>query len=163
MQNQLNRKRVATFAFAAVAIGLAGTAAWTAASKARRRREQLARGEVRQLEDVWTTVGSRRVYSRVSRVSTERSVIPIVLVHGFGISSSYFVPTAERLATEFDVYAPDLPGHGRSDKPDAPVDVPQLADALGEWMDAVEIPRAILVGHSLGCQVVVDFAMRYAH
>jgi 2-hydroxy-6-oxonona-2,4-dienedioate hydrolase len=38
-------------------------------------------------------------------------------VHGLVVSSRYMVPLAEVLACWFDVYAPDLPGFGRSEKP----------------------------------------------
>jgi 2-hydroxy-6-oxonona-2,4-dienedioate hydrolase len=162
MQKELKNNSV-TIALAAVALGLAGAGAWYASSKARRRWEQVARGELRELENVWTTVGVCRIYSRVSTVATERSTTPVVLVHGFGISSSYFVPTAERLATEFDVYAPDLPGHGRSDKPHEPLDIPRLADVLRDWMDSMAIPKAMFVGNSMGCQVLADLAVRHPH
>lgn len=84
-----------------------------------------------------------------------------VLVHGFGMSSSYFVPTAERLGTRFAVYAPDLPGHGGSDTPRDALDVPQFADALIAWMNGVGIERTSLVGHSFGGQIAVDAAVHY--
>jgi pimeloyl-ACP methyl ester carboxylesterase len=126
-----------------------------------RRERQLRRGEVRELESVWTEVGGCRMHARWGGCPAERRPVPVVLVHGFGISSSYFVPAAERLATEFAVYAPDLPGHGKSDTPREPLDIPRLADALVGWMDAVGLRRACLVANSMGCQVVVDAAVRY--
>jgi pimeloyl-ACP methyl ester carboxylesterase len=86
---------------------------------------------------------------------------PVVLVHGLVISSRYMVPTAERLAGDFRVLAPDLPGFGRSSKPARALDVPALADALLAWMDALALPEAVLVGNSLGSQVVVDLAVRH--
>lgn len=84
----------------------------------------------------------------------------VVLVHGQIISSLYMVPTAERLASEFRVFAPDLPGFGLSDKPRRVLCVPELADALGAWMDTLELGPAALVGNSLGCQIAVDLAVR---
>ena len=71
------------------------------------------------------------------------------------------VPTARRLAPFFPVFAPDLPGFGKSAKPSRVLSVPELADALGAWMDAVGLDRAVLVGNSLGCQILVDLAVRY--
>jgi pimeloyl-ACP methyl ester carboxylesterase len=71
------------------------------------------------------------------------------------------VPTAERLAPFYHVFAPDLPGFGKSGKPSRVLSVPELADALAAWMDAVGLRRAVLVGNSLGCQVLVDLAVRY--
>lgn len=84
----------------------------------------------------------------------------VVLVHGQIISSLYMVPTAERLAAQFCVFAPDLPGFGLSDKPRRILCVPELADALGAWMDTVGLRRAALVGNSLGCQIAVELAVR---
>ena len=86
--------------------------------------------------------------------------MPVVLVHGLVVSGLYMVPTAERLAPFHRVFAPDLPGFGRSDKPHRALDVTGLADALGAWMDAAGIERAVLVGNSLGCQVVAELAAR---
>ncbi|HEY0368447.1 MAG TPA: alpha/beta hydrolase [Chthoniobacterales bacterium] len=133
--------------------------AWRLIAARRERRRLLRRGEIRQLQDVWRTVGEHRVFARASTRS-DGSAPPVVLVHGWGISSSYFIPTAERLATAFDVYAPDLLGHGRSDTPDVPRDVPGLARALLDWLDEAQLERVSLVGHSLGAQIAVEAALQ---
>jgi hypothetical protein len=57
-----------------------------------------------------------------------------------GVSSSYFVPAAERLATEFDVYVHDIPAPGPSDTSDVQPDIPRLAEALVNWMNAQASP-----------------------
>jgi pimeloyl-ACP methyl ester carboxylesterase len=85
---------------------------------------------------------------------------PVVLVHGLAVSSRYFVPLGRRLRPRFRVIAPDLPGYGSSPTPPSPLDVPQLADALLDWLDLLEVERAPLVGNSLGCQIAVDLAAR---
>jgi pimeloyl-ACP methyl ester carboxylesterase len=71
------------------------------------------------------------------------------------------VPLARVLARWFGVYAPDLPGFGRSDRPARAFDVAQLADALARWLDAEAIENAAFVANSFGCQVVADLAVRY--
>lgn len=86
---------------------------------------------------------------------------PIVLVHGFIISSRYLVPLARQLAQGFTVYAPDLPGFGKSTKPRRALSIDELADALARWMDAAGLPEAILAGNSMGCQVLAAFAQRH--
>lgn len=91
----------------------------------------------------------------------EAGTCPVVLVHGFGISSSYFMPAAERLASEFEVFAPDLPGHGRSDAPARALDIGGHAEALRAWLRKLGIAGACLVGHSMGCQVVTELAARH--
>lgn len=84
-----------------------------------------------------------------------------VLVHGLGMSGRYMMPTAELLAAYGTVHVPDLPGFGQSDDPPHVLTVHQLADALAEWMNARKTGPAVLIGNSLGGQVIVDFAARY--
>ena len=109
------------------------------------------------MRELGTSVDGERWYARVWGGGERRAV---VLVHGFGVSSSYFVPLAERLAARFDVYAPDLPGHGKSQTPPAPLDIAGLADALRRWLLTTRLERVAVVGHSLGCQVAVELAAR---
>jgi pimeloyl-ACP methyl ester carboxylesterase len=98
---------------------------------------------------------------RVSVEPVPENRPPIVLVHGLLVSSRYMMPTAKRLAPDFRVYAPDLPGYGKSDKPRRALNVPELADALAAWMRSAGLKRAALVANSFGCQVAAHFAVRY--
>lgn len=86
---------------------------------------------------------------------------PMVLVHGLVVSSRYMVPLARCLAGYHNVYAPDLPGFGLSEKPRQPLAVGGMADALAGWVRAVGLERPLLVGNSLGCQVAVEYAVRH--
>ena len=110
----------------------------------------------------WTSteVDNLRIGARHGCQASATSSVPIVLVHGLGVSSRYLVPLASRLASRHPVWAPDLPGHGRSDHARDPLDVPALTDVLARWMDAVGLERALLVGQSLGCQVIAELAAR---
>jgi pimeloyl-ACP methyl ester carboxylesterase len=85
----------------------------------------------------------------------------VVLVHGSGLSGRYMIPTAERLAFDFHIYVPDLPGFGDSDKPSRVFDVSGLADWLSGWMVAAGLNSAALLGNSFGCQVIADLAARH--
>ncbi|HEX5817918.1 MAG TPA: alpha/beta fold hydrolase, partial [Gemmatimonadales bacterium] len=60
---------------------------------------------------------------------------PILLLHGLGVSGRYFLPLAERLARDFAVHIPELPGHGDSSRPAHSLDVPALADVLEAWLE----------------------------
>jgi pimeloyl-ACP methyl ester carboxylesterase len=71
------------------------------------------------------------------------------------------LPLAECLMPHVRVFAPDLPGSGLSDKPAGPLSVRELADALAACTDAVGIAQATFVGNSLGCEILVDFAIHY--
>lgn len=84
----------------------------------------------------------------------------MIHVHGFAISGTYLTPTAALLTDRFRVYVPDLPGFGRSPKPGGRFGPTQsledLARSLVGFMDALEIPSAILVGNSLGCAIIAE-------
>lgn len=84
-----------------------------------------------------------------------------VLVPGLGLSGRYMMPTAELLAAVGTVWVPDLPGCGKSEKPRRVPDISELAEALALWMKMHGIKAPVLIGNSLGAQVIVDFAVRY--
>jgi pimeloyl-ACP methyl ester carboxylesterase len=114
-----------------------------------------------QLHSIWTMFDGLRAYARVSAAPAQPGRLPIVLVHGLSVSSRYMAPIARRLAPYHPVYAPDLPGFGKSERPDAILDICALADALARWMDFWGLERAALLGNSMGCQIIADLAMRY--
>ena len=84
---------------------------------------------------------------------------PFVLVHGIGVSSRYFHPAAAELAKYGTVYLVDLPGYGSAPNPRRDVTIPDHARVLGRYLEAEGIERPILVGHSMGTQVVTQLAL----
>ncbi|MBS0346343.1 MAG: alpha/beta fold hydrolase [Proteobacteria bacterium] len=78
----------------------------------------------------------------------------LVLLHGWGLSSTVWKPLAATLSGTFTLHTPDLPGHGSA----APV-----GPSLNEWADAL-LPRipegAVLVGWSLGAQLALHLAQQ---
>jgi pimeloyl-ACP methyl ester carboxylesterase len=110
---------------------------------------------------VWITAGGFTFHTRVPAhpVPTEEPVL--VLVHGLVVSSRYMVPTARELLPYYRVYLPDLPGFGKSSKPRHVLTLPEQADALAMWMRTMKLKRAVLVGNSLGCQVIAHLAIRH--
>lgn len=117
-------------------------------------------GKNETLESRWINVGDRLFHYVASVNPANRNLPPIILVHGLGVSSRYMIPTAARLAPHRTIYAPDLPGFGRSRKPPRPLNLTELADALLAWMELLGIDRAVLLANSIGCQIVVDLALR---
>jgi pimeloyl-ACP methyl ester carboxylesterase len=113
------------------------------------------------LRSTWHQVNDLRIHTRVSAQPVPGRAWSVVLLHGLVASSTYMVPTGMGLAPYFRVYAPDLPGFGRSQKPRRPLDVAGLADSLAAWMDAADLEHPALVANSSGCQFAVDFASRY--
>lgn len=106
----------------------------------------------------WTRVDGLWMHHRTAGEAARRPVV--VLVHGLIVSSRYMVPTLRHLARRHRVYAPDLPGFGKSENPPAVLDVPGLSGALSAWIDAVGLEEVTLVGNSMGCQVIAHLAAR---
>ncbi len=75
---------------------------------------------------------------------------PLVLLHGLGDSHRTWRRVAPVLSRHFRLLLLDLPGHGFSERPDAPYTLPWYADTIAQWMDAVDIERAHFCGHSYG-------------
>jgi pimeloyl-ACP methyl ester carboxylesterase len=95
----------------------------------------------------------------VYRVSTGRGdAVPIVHVHGFGISGSYLMPTARLLTGQRVNIVPDLPGYGGSQRRDHTLDIPELAAAVLALLDALQLEKVVLVGNSMGCPVSLEVA-----
>ena len=90
-----------------------------------------------------------------------------VLVHGLGMAAEYWGGLDERLAQSGRVLALDLPGFGDSPKPAEALTVRETADLVAELLVEVlgdgrsAAARPVLVGHSLGAQVVADLAARH--
>ena len=101
------------------------------------------------------------MHVRVSVDPVPEGAPSIVLVHGLGVSSLYLIPTAVHLAPHYRVYVPDLPGYGKSAKPSRVLGVAELADVLAAWMDHVGLDSAVLIGNSMGCQIIVNLALRH--
>jgi pimeloyl-ACP methyl ester carboxylesterase len=125
------------------------------------RQRQMQHGQIRELQSLRWEVNGQHMHARVATGAARLGTLPAVMIHGLGVSGAYFIPAAQRLATEFDVYVPDLPGHGLSDTPEVQPDIPGLAQALIDWMDCTGIAKACLVAHSMGCQVAVEAALRH--
>jgi pimeloyl-ACP methyl ester carboxylesterase len=85
---------------------------------------------------------------------------PLVLVHGLGSNATMeWGRLVAPLGRRFHVYAPDLPGFGRSDRPrDADYSIPMQVGALRSFLDAVGVKRTRLVGISMGGWIAARLA-----
>jgi pimeloyl-ACP methyl ester carboxylesterase len=114
------------------------------------------------LVERWTVVDGVRVFYRESAgpagPARAAGATPMMHLHGFGLSGRYLLPTAELLAGEFRTLVPDLPGFGRSGRPRRPLDVPELAAAAAAFLDDRGVERVTLIGNSMGCAVICEFA-----
>lgn len=144
--------------------GMAGAAAWAALPALPRGQEvsPILPGDVTTaLRSTTVLVNGIPMHTMVSTLPLPDDAPTVVLVHGLALSGQYMVPTAEALAPDHRILMPDFPGFGDSGKPARPLNVPQLADSLAAWMDAVELDRALLLGNSFGCQIIGDLAARH--
>lgn len=92
-------------------------------------------------------IGVRRSNDRLHKKT-------IVLIHGIGVSSAYFMPLAQELAGNYTVIALDLPGYGKAPKPAEPLTIEQLARITRSFLQKHHITSPIMIGHSMGCQVI---------
>jgi pimeloyl-ACP methyl ester carboxylesterase len=75
---------------------------------------------------------------------------PILLVHGWGGSGSYWRRTASDLSATNRVIVPDLPGTGRSQPVSSTHNMFDQVDALRDLLDRLDIDRVQIIGHSMG-------------
>jgi pimeloyl-ACP methyl ester carboxylesterase len=85
----------------------------------------------------------------------------LLLIHGIGDSSDTWRPVLEQLALHHTVVAPDLLGHGRSEKPRADYSIAAYANGMRDLLSVLEIDRATVIGHSLGGGVAAQFAYQF--
>ncbi len=85
----------------------------------------------------------------------------LVLIHGITSNSATWDRVLPRLARRYTVLAPDLLGHGRSDKRRGDYSVGAHANTVRDLLDALGHERATFVGHSLGGGVALQLAYQY--
>jgi pimeloyl-ACP methyl ester carboxylesterase len=129
----------------------------TAASSAATLELRLARYALRDAR-----AGEARVSYREAARATQaggKEALPLVLLHGIGSGAASWVQQLEELGGARRVLAWDAPGYGAS-TPVASAS-PVAADyarVLADWLDALEIGRCVLVGHSLGAIMAGAYA-----
>src|SRR6516165_2553278 len=85
----------------------------------------------------------------------------ILMLHGVGDNSTTWGTVHAKLAQRFTVIAPDLLGHGESDKPRADYTLAAFANGVRDLLIALGVDRVTLVGHSLGGGIAMQFAYQY--
>ena len=97
---------------------------------------------------------------RIAYSDTGSGGIPVLLVHGWSCDGSFWSRQTEALSKRHRVIVMDLPGHGRSSAPRVAYTRDLLVESVSLVLDKLRIQRAVLVGHSLGWDVVRAFALR---
>jgi pimeloyl-ACP methyl ester carboxylesterase len=86
---------------------------------------------------------------------------PVILLHGTGGEGARWMPTIKGLAPHARVIAPDQIGFGQSDKPLTAYHSGVFAGFLSEFMEVVAVPRATIVGQSMGAGVALFLAVQH--
>lgn len=95
------------------------------------------------------------------RVQWGTSGPAIVCVHGLTANAFCYQAFADQLAFDHQVIAYDLRGRGDSDRPEQGYSIPIHAQDLANLIDELELDRPIIVGHSLGALISLNFASHY--
>lgn len=85
----------------------------------------------------------------------------LLLLHGMAGSSRTWKAVMPELAREYDVVAPDLPGHGESDSPTGDYSLGNLSATLRDLLVVLGVDRATIVGQSLGGGVAMQLAYQH--
>src|SRR5713101_4716523 len=85
----------------------------------------------------------------------------IVLLHGYAETSRMWRPLIPRLAPNFTVIAPDLPGIGGSDIPKDGLDMKDAAVRIHDLVKRLGIEKAVVVGHDIGLMVAYAYAAQF--
>ena len=96
----------------------------------------------------WQWRGHNVYYVRAGEKQTQRP--PLLLVHGFGASTDHWRKNITRLCQDFEVFAIDLLGFGRSAKPKLQYSGDLWRDQLHDFIKEVIGQKAVLAGNSLG-------------
>lgn len=80
---------------------------------------------------------------------------PLILLHGFPLSSQIWQEQQRQLSDQCRVITPDLRGHGKSPAPDGVYSMASMADDVFALMDALGIDKAAIAGHSMGGYVAL--------
>ncbi len=86
---------------------------------------------------------------------------PVILIHGVGLNKEMWGGQFVGLANDYRVIAYDMLGHGASQRPPTGTDLLGYADQLLELLEHLELPRATVIGFSMGGLVARAFALHY--
>ena len=84
----------------------------------------------------------------------------VLVLQGWGTEIELYSAVIAELSKKYTVYAPDLPGFGKTDEPKEPWCVDDYVDFVLAFCKETGITKTILFGHSFGCRVIIKMLSR---
>ena len=91
--------------------------------------------------------------------SEVQGALPVVFIHGVGMSHRFWAPQMKAFAGQRSCVAYDMLGHGESPLPPEKAKLEDYATQLDRVLDASGFEKAIIVGHSMGALVTLQYAL----
>ena len=108
-----------------------------------------------------TEIKNKKIFSTDVGYDYDLKKPTIILLHGSGQSHVVWSLTDQFLADQgYNVFALDLPGHGNSEGPSLQ-SIEEMSKWLNDFVQHMGIEKSILVGHSQGCLIALEFARCY--
>ena len=85
---------------------------------------------------------------------------PLLFLHGWGVGHDLYAPLLRHLEKKFTVYAPDLPGFGKSAEPPDPWDAGRYADFTAKLCAEHGLTSPVVMGHSNGGRILLKLLSR---
>ncbi|MBQ8892582.1 MAG: alpha/beta hydrolase [Bacilli bacterium] len=85
----------------------------------------------------------------------------IVLLHGWGQNIKMMDPLGKNLSDNFTITILDLPGFGSSEIPKFAYTINDYTEVLHEFLESLKIEKPILIGHSFGGRIAINYASIY--
>jgi pimeloyl-ACP methyl ester carboxylesterase len=114
--------------------------------------------KAKNVRDGWVEVGGLRAHY----LKAGEGNVPVLLLHGGGYdaASLSYKHAIGSVSQHRQVFAPDWPGYGQSDKPEIEYSTEYYVGFLGHLMDALGLEKANLVGISMGGAISLGFSLR---
>jgi pimeloyl-ACP methyl ester carboxylesterase len=88
--------------------------------------------------------------------------MPVVLLHGFCENKDIFKEFIPELSENYQLIIPDLPGFGKNAMPTQNISISNMADYVQELLAELDIQECIMIGHSMGGYVALEYASKYS-
>lgn len=104
---------------------------------------------------------SHRLYYADSHPDGSPSDLTFIFIHGLGSSQNYYYPVLPHLAEKYRCITLDTYGAARSPYTNDTVSIASISDDVIGALDTLNVPKAVVVGHSMGGLAVTDLGARY--